>query len=92
MKEIKDTYEPITASLRQDIEAFLANRKYIKLHYFNEIHEYISDTAIIKKVLKRSDGEYLFLSNGQEVRLDRIVRLDGKPVPGYDVQDFTCDC
>jgi Rho-binding antiterminator len=92
MKARTETYQPIPASFRAEIQDYLARRKYIRIHYFNPIHEYIFTTAIIKKMYHQDDGEYIGLSTGEALRLDWIVRLDGKPAPGYDIEDFTCDC
>lgn len=92
MKDIKEHYEPITADLRQALENFRNSRKYIRIHYFTDIHEYISTAAIIKDIYWQQEAAFMMLNTGEEVRLDRIVRLDGQLVPGYDIQDFTCDC
>ncbi len=92
MKEIKETYEPIDQDLHQELEALQTTRKYIRIHYFNHYHEYISAAGIIKEITKLPAGEFLILNTGDEIRLDKIVRLEGKPAPGYDKSDFTCDC
>jgi Rho-binding antiterminator len=92
MKDRTETYQAIPAAFRKEIQDFLTRRKYIRIHYFNPIHEYIFTTAIIKTLFEQEDGEFIGLSTGEEVRLDWIVRLDGKPAPGYDIDDFTCDC
>jgi Rho-binding antiterminator len=92
MKDITETYQAVPASFRAEIQEFQARRKYLRIHYFNSFHEYISTTAIIKELVEAQDGEYIRLSTGEEVRLDWIVRLDGQAAPGYDIQDFTCDC
>ena len=92
MKAITDTYQPIASDFQEQIQGFLNRRKYLRIHYFNAYHEYISTAAIIKEFFDQQDGSYIRLSSGEEVRLDRIVRLDGQPAPGYDIEDFTCDC
>ena len=92
MKAITQDYQPILPAFQEEIQDYLRRRKYIRIHYFNAYHEYISTTAIIKAFFEGSDGSYIRLSSGEELRLDRIVRLDGKPAPGYDIEDFTCDC
>ena len=92
MKTITETYQAIPADFQDEIREYLRRRKYIRIHYFNAYHEYISTTAIIKEFFDQQNGSYIRLSSGEEVRLDRLVRLDGKPAPGYDIEDFTCDC
>jgi Rho-binding antiterminator len=92
MKEITETYQAVPAAFRAEIADFRARRKYIRIHYFNPYHEYIYTTAIIKELFEKDGGEYIGLTTGEEVRLDWIVRLDGRPAPGYYIDDFTCDC
>lgn len=92
MKDIKEKYESIEPSFYYEIEQYRDKRKYIGIHYFNENHEYISTTAIIKQIFRVDEAEFILLTTGEEVRLDWIVRLDGKPAPGYNISDFTCDC
>ncbi len=92
MKVIQPYYEPVEEPFRKDIEAYLQKRKYIGIHYYTDIREYISTTGIIKEISSRPNGEFILLSTGEEIRLDHIVRLNGERAPGYDVSDFTCDC
>ena len=92
MKDIKEKYQPIDHSFYHEIEQYRDKRKYIGIHYFNELHEYISTTAIIKEIFNLNEADYMLLTTGEEVRLDWIVRLDGKSAPGYNISDFTCDC
>ena len=92
MKVIQSHYEPVEELFRKEIETYIQKRKYIGIHYFTDIREYIPTTGIIKEISARPDGEYILLSTGEEIRLDRIVRLNGEQAPGYDISDFTCDC
>jgi len=92
MKEIKEQYEPIILEFRNELDKYTEQRKFVRIHYFNEYHEYISKAAIIKEITNEPEGEFLLLNTGDKVRLDKIVRFDEKPVPGYTSSDFTCDC
>ena len=92
MKEIKEQYEPIEPAFKEELIKYQEQRKFVRIHYFNEYHEYISKAAIIKEINWEAAGEFLVLNTGELVRLDKIVRFDEKPVPGYTAGDFTCDC
>ena len=92
MKEIKELYDPISAEFKSELETYQQKRKYVRIHYFNEYHEYIWKAAIIKGINATPEGEFLELNTGDFVRLDKIVRFDEKPVEGYSYDDFTCDC
>lgn len=92
MKVIQPHYETVDELFRNEIIAYIQKRKYLGLHYYTDIREYISTTGIIKEISVRPNGEFIILSTGEEIRLDRIVRLNGERAPGYHESDFTCDC
>lgn len=46
-----------------------------------------SNGKIIKIDNKKDDGDHLIFNNGDEVRLDRIVVINGIPGPAYDEYD-----
>ena len=43
--------------------------------------------AVIKDVLAREGADYVALSSGETVRMDRLVEVDG-----YRLADFPPDC
>lgn len=92
MKDIKENYEPVSENFHQKILDLIAKRKFIKVHYFNEYHEYISSTTILKEIITNARGDFALGNTGEEIRLDKIVRLEGQAAPGYSIEDFTCDC
>lgn len=69
-------------------------RKYIKVQYFTDIREFITTTSVAKALTNGINKEqYLKLASGEELRLDRIVRINDTVAPQYkDIMDFTCDC
>lgn len=86
-------YNPIDQKFRSILEDAASRKRYVKLQYFTDIHEFISVMAVVKDLLKHKDEEYLLLHTEEEIRLDKIVRIDGQVAPGYaDTHDFTCDC
>ena len=92
MENAKDEYRPVTSAFRNLLTAYKAGRNYISIHYFSDLHEYIYTTAIIKEVYTRDGEPFILLNTDEAIRLDRIVRIDGTPAPGYNIDDFTCDC
>lgn len=42
---------------------------------------------ILKTAEVVSEGVFIFLDNGDKVRADRVVVIDGKPGPAYDEYD-----
>lgn len=85
-------YTSVDASFRSEIKDLIRQRKYLAVQYFTDIRELISTRAIIQQVVQRNEAEFVLLSTGEEIRLDRIVRLGDRPAPGFHIDDFTCDC
>jgi Rho-binding antiterminator len=86
-----NTYKPIDASYLAQINVFVRAKKAVRIQYSTDINEFITTVAIIKNISEKEGATYMELSSGEEVRLDRIVRIDDKPAPGYDTGYFACD-
>jgi Rho-binding antiterminator len=87
-----EEYSPVDTAFQDLLAAYVSKRSYIKIQFFTELREYISVTAILKELVSKDGAAFLLLSSGEEIRLDRVVRVDGHPAPGYKIDDFTCDC
>ncbi len=77
---------------RTHLRDLLEGRKSVRIQYFTEINEFISTTAIIKKLFDREGVEHVSLSSGEEVPLSKLVRAGDMPAPGYGKDYFACDC
>lgn len=78
---------------RDTIVAAVKEKRYVKVQYFSDIHEFLTLTAVVKHMIKSREEEILILASGEEIPVDRIVRLDEEVAPQYDnIMDFTCDC
>lgn len=89
---MKTNYTPIDTSFRQVIESLIAQRKYAGIHYISDIQELLNVTAIMKEINEKEGIEYVKLSNGEEIRLDKIVRADSHGSPDYPGYDFSYNC
>ncbi|RDC61573.1 hypothetical protein [Adhaeribacter pallidiroseus] len=88
---MKESYAPVATFFREELVGYAERRIYISLQYFSDIREYLSTKAVIKEVYARDNVEYLALNTGEEIRLDRIIRVEGKPAPGFE-DYFACAC
>ena len=88
---MKDAYISVATLFREELVSYADKRIYISLQYFSDIREYLSTRAIIKEIVARDHAEYLLLSTGEEIRLDRIIRVEEKPAPGFE-DYFACAC
>lgn len=90
---MEKTYKPIDCGFYDHLEAAATIKKYVKLQYFTEIREFITVMAVVKNLYTKDGEEFLVLSTGDEIRLDRIVRIDEVTSPTYaHIDDYTCDC
>lgn len=88
---MSSNYKPIDKAYHKLLETLVARRAAARLQFYTDIHEFLTLHATLKELVNRGDEEYLVLTTGEEIRLDRIVRIDDKPAPGYDEDFFKCD-
>lgn len=81
-------YLPIDPDFYDVIENVKGNNVSILVHYFGSENE-INDAKGMIKGIRTNDRheEYLVLDSDENVRLDRIIALSGKPGPAYDEYD-----
>lgn len=73
----EDRYEPIDCTTHDQLIERAAFRLPTEVAYRNERGEVVAARGMIEDVFSRDGAEYLRLSNGQEIRLDRIVDFGG---------------
>jgi len=88
---MSNAYQPIDRTYYNELKTLVARRAGVRLQYYTDIREFITQFATLKELETREGEEYLVLASGEEVRLDRIVRVDDKPAPGYEEDYFKCD-
>jgi len=88
---MEELYTPVAISFREELADYAKKRTYVSLQYLSDIREYLSTRAVIKEIIARDDAEYLLLNTGEDIRLDRIIRVEGKPAPGFE-DYFACAC
>ncbi len=89
---MESNYIPIPEDFHGTIEALVAGRKSVPIDYVTELRELLSATAIIKELRIKDQAEFAVLSNGEEIRLDRLVRVAHVQAPGYEGYDFGNSC
>ena len=86
-----NNYKPLDTAYRTEIETFIKERKSVRIQYFTDINEFITKVAIIKKIVEKEEAEYIDLSGGEDIRLDKIVRIEDKPALEYNKEYIACD-
>lgn len=87
-----ESYQPIDCNFYDVLEALATKRKYVRIQYFSTIREFQTTDAIISDFYIRDGFEYMVLSTGAEIRLDRLISADGKFVPGKGFDGISCEC
>ena len=87
-----NVYKPIDCNFYDILEALSTRKRYIRIQYFSALHEFQTVDALIKDLYIKDKFEYMLLSNGDEIRLDRLVSVDGKYVPGKGFDGISCEC
>lgn len=84
------TSTPLTDA---EFRALIPLNKYVRLHYFTDLREFIKTDALTKAIIDIDGVEHLELATGEQIPLDRLIRIDGylsPKYPGYD--DYSCAC
>ena len=81
-------YLPVDTYFFDLIESLKSMNKDVVIHYFGLSNELNQVKGLIEKVIKNnSNQEYLVIKSGENVRLDRIITLNGRPGPAFDEYD-----
>ena len=85
-------YHPVACSFYDVLQEAATKRIYSKIQYYTDIREFLTVSAIIKDFHTKNGEEFIELSTGETIRLDRIVRINDHLAPGQNIDDYTCDC
>ncbi len=82
--EKKNTgYKPIDCNLYDEVVLLIMRKQKIKIDYQNEAGEDLKAETTLKDVFARDGEEFILLENGEVIRLDRLVKIDGQEFEGY---------
>lgn len=76
----QDKYIPIDCSFYDRIEEAIVLRKMVWLEYTVE-EKTITILTRLSNTLTQDGAEFLILPSGEHIRMDRIISLDGEPLP-----------
>lgn len=79
----KMRYQPISCSYHDELEAIATLRKEVLIQYKDQEGHVRELTARIRTFQTRAGEEFMILNCGHEIRLDRIISVDGKLLSGY---------
>lgn len=85
-----NTATPLTDA---EFRTLIPLKKFVRLDYFTDLREFIRTDALTKAISTINGVEHLELATGEQIPLDRVIRIDGHlspRYPGYD--DYSCSC
>jgi len=71
------SYIPVNCEFHDYLEEFAMRRKQVSVHFFSEDGAARQRDAVITDVFAREGADYMTLSSGELIRLDRLVSVDG---------------
>lgn len=75
-------YVPINCDFYDEIEIHAMRKSKIMVVYLSENEKQTTIEGVIKNVFAQNKEEFLEMESGLIFRLDRLISLDGKVVPG----------
>ncbi|MGM0621751.1 MAG: hypothetical protein ACQETJ_11945 [Bacteroidota bacterium] len=81
-------YLPVDPDYYEIVEKAISEEKVVAVHYFGDDNSIKSAKAKVKEIQTNSENEeFVKLDNGEQIRIDRIIVLGGKPGPAFDEYD-----
>lgn len=75
-----DAYIPVSCDFHDQLEALATLRQPCQIVYRNVADELVQVDGLIVDVYAANRADFIKLQDGTEIRLDRIVSVDGKLV------------
>lgn len=79
----KQTYTPINCDFYDRLEAAATLRKVVSIQYYAQADLSATVDGKIVDLYIKDGAEWLKLQNGQEIRLDKLIAVDGEQVPTH---------
>lgn len=71
-------YQPVSCRFYDELEALAVRRSPVAIVFFTPSGQTQQVQGIIKALFSRYKADFLQLDEGTEIRLDRILQLNGK--------------
>lgn len=85
-------YKLVDSGFRREVQKLANEKQFIDMDYISHVKELLPKRAMIDEVFSRDGAEFIRLGSGEEIRLDKLVRINGKLSPGYGDYDFGNSC
>lgn len=91
---MKNSYSPIDPDYFEIVENEIEKNKISRVYFFETGNILGEENAKIESIVTVNNFEkFIKMSNGNQIRMDRIVTINGIPGPAYDEYDrFALAC
>ena len=76
-------YQPISCHFYDELELLAIRQKKCSIVYLDETGNQLEKLAIIIDFKIIDAAEFMLLKDGEKIRLDRLVSVDGKVLKGF---------
>ncbi len=83
-----NSYIPISCEFYDELEAISTLRKIVEIEFLTESGVNNNILGKIVNLYNSDKVEYMVLESGLEIRLDRLISVDGKRLSDYDSCDL----
>ena len=77
-----EPYRPISCDFHSELELFALRQQPVEIFYAAG-GEATAIVSAISDLYARNGEEFLLLPNGNEIRLDQLISVGGKPLAAY---------
>jgi len=87
-------YMPVDCDFHDQLESHASKKAHIRINYWKNKGEMAQVKSQIKDIYATSQKEeYLVTHEGENIRLDHIIAINGKPGPAMDeYEDYANAC
>ncbi len=85
------TYKPVDCHFYDLLEIAAMRRQYLDITYTSG-EETLITKAFIDDLRAEHGEEFMYLHNGQKIRLDHVIQIDGNFNPSKDIDKISCKC
>jgi Rho-binding antiterminator len=80
---MKNNYKPIDCDLYDELVLLIMRKQRIQICIQNENGLEEEMDTVLKDIYSKEGEEFVLLENGNNLRLDKLVKIDGKDFEGY---------
>ncbi|MFK7807933.1 MAG: Rho-binding antiterminator [Saprospiraceae bacterium] len=82
MKNKTTDYKPIDCNIYDELVLLIMRKRKIKLEFLNGKDATTEAETVLTNIYTKEGEEFITLQNGKDIRLDKILKIDGEEFQG----------